>query len=129
MIIKKSPEDFVVTEKTKLNLNPAGRYSYFLMEKKNITTLDAARQVSRHLNVPLRLVNYAGTKDKHAITKQAISVYGCKERNDLVISENLKIYYIGQGNERLNLGDLEGNYFTIKRYLGRRECRLLSQPE
>ena len=106
--IKEKPEDFVVKEILNLNKKKKGKYSYFLLKKKNWNTLDLVKKLSKKLN---RDVKYAGLKDKQAVTEQYVSVEGVKE-----IKFNIKdvsIRKVGEGDEPIILGGLDGNKFEI----------------
>ena len=112
--IKQKPEDFIVEEIIKLELNEKGPYSYFLLEKINLDTEQAIQNICKELNLQRKYVSYCGNKDKIAITKQYISIQNLnkeKRKNYDFNFYNLK--FIGQGNERLNLGSHDGNKFTI----------------
>ena len=72
--IKQIPEDFVVKERIKLRFDEKGQYSYFLLKKRNYTTERAVSMVAEKLRVKRKYINYAGNKDKKAVTEQVISV-------------------------------------------------------
>jgi len=110
--VKERPEDFYVREIKSLELYPKGRYAYFLLTKKNLSTLDAVRIVAKHLGVPEESVGFGGLKDKRAISEQFISVDRPKRIKELS-TENLRLKFLGYGNEPVSLGDIEGNYFEV----------------
>jgi len=114
-ILKQIPEDFKVKEIPLLELHPSGEYSYFELKKKNYNTLTAIRIIADKLNIHLKNIGFAGTKDKNAITEQAISIrYIKKEKiSKLQTLNNIEVTYIGQGKKPLSLGDLKGNQFKI----------------
>ncbi len=109
--IKTIPEDFIVKEINKLKYNNNGKYSYYLLKKKNYTTIDAIDVISKKLNIKSKYVNFAGTKDKLAITTQHISIKNGPKK-DLKL-EDIELKFLGKGNERLNLGNLKANDFII----------------
>ncbi|ACX73032.1 tRNA pseudouridine synthase D TruD [Methanocaldococcus vulcanius M7] len=105
------PEDFIVEE----IINPekiAGDKCYlYILTKKNIESLKALSYISKKFKIPLKDIGYCGLKDRHAITKQYISIP--KYYKKLYLEEpNLKLKPIGISRFLL-LGDLEGNKFTI----------------
>ncbi|MGM5487730.1 MAG: tRNA pseudouridine(13) synthase TruD [Nanobdellota archaeon] len=108
-LIKHFPEDFIVEEVPNYEFFEAGRYAYFLLEKRNYTTLRALDQVARVLRVPLKHIGYAGIKDKHALTKQYISV----PRGKPFAQPDLSLTFVGYRDTPLSLGDLWGNAFTL----------------
>lgn len=116
-IIKQIPEDFVVREKKQLVLHESGVYSYFLLRKRDYTTEKAVAFIAKQLQIPRKYINYAGTKDRRAVTEQYVSIRGYaprfQEYSQEKIFGDLTLRYLGRGNERLNLGSHEGNAFVI----------------
>ena len=87
---------------------------HLTMEKFNKDTNDAVRQIARHCRVSQKRIGYAGMKDKRAITAQRISVW----RPDVERLEGFDKRYVALrdaewGDERIEIGSLEGNRFTI----------------
>lgn len=130
--LKQIPEDFVVkeiskveiankvelTDKNKItNKNPAdhsSRFIYCKLKKKNRTTLDAIKEIAKSLHLREKEVGFAGSKDKHALTEQLISLpIEKKEKLAQIKLENISVELIGYGNQPISLGDLEGNEFEI----------------
>jgi len=109
--IKQIPEDFVVREISSLSMNPNGKYSYYKLKKTRLTTMQAVERVTKTLKVNLKYLNFAGTKDKHAVTTQFVSISQGPEKG--FSQENLTLTFVGKGNQRLNLGMLQGNSFEI----------------
>jgi len=110
-IIKQIPEDFVVKERIKLSFNEQGAYSYFLLKKRNYTTEKAVLLIAKRLRIKRKYINYAGSKDKNAVTEQVISINA--DVNKGFRTEDLSLAFLGKGSERINLGSLEGNDFII----------------
>ena len=110
-LIKEKPEDFVVKEIRKLNVDETGKYSYYLIKKRNYTTLEAIQRIADKLNVNAKKIGFAGTKDKVAIAEQAISILNGPKK-DLYLKD-IKLKFLGKGKEQISLGDLEGNEFEI----------------
>jgi len=108
--IKQIPEDFIVKEIMDLKLEP-GRYSYYLLKKKNYNTIDAIRVIAKNFRINRKFINFAGTKDRNAITEQYISI-SRGPKKDLHLKD-IDVKFLGTGCERLNLGTREGNEFTI----------------
>lgn len=112
--IKTVPEDFYVREIIDLKISKiseSGPFSYYILKKTNCSTIDAINLVSKKFNIQRKNINFAGTKDKKAITEQVISIkQGPKHDFDL---GKVKLQFMGYGEEQLNLGDNSGNYFEI----------------
>ena len=112
--IKQSPEDFIVKEISNVEINETGGYSYFLLKKKNYTTVRALQHIAQVLRIPLKRLGFAGTKDKNAVTEQVVSVKDVsKEKLEHVNLKDIEIKFLGKGEKPVSLGDLEGNYFEI----------------
>jgi len=112
--IKQEPEDFFVKEIINLKTKDEGEYTYFILKKKNYTTLRALQHIAEQLGVQLKRFGFAGTKDKKAVTEQAVSAKNIDSgRLEKIKLKDIEIEVIGKGEEPISLGDLEGNYFRI----------------
>src|SRR3989338_4960680 len=104
--IKTEPEHFIVEEQLKLPLIEKGSYTYYSLWKRDLDHFRALTRVSEKLHVPLKHINVAGTKDKRAVTTQYFSVFRGKPAS--FDESDLKVTFLGYGDERLQLGSLEG---------------------
>jgi len=111
--IKQIPEDFIVKEINNIHLEDIGKYSYFILKKKNYNSLRAIETISNKLNIHIKNIGYAGNKDKNAITEQVISIKNGNKTIENLILKDIELKYLGKGNEKIFLGNLEGNDFTI----------------
>jgi tRNA pseudouridine13 synthase len=108
--IKQTPEDFIVEEVSNIEIEEKGGYTYFILEKKDFDTEKAVLKIADFFRISRRLFGYAGNKDRHAVTKQYVSVRGKIENHDFT---DFKTKIIGKGDKPISLGDLSGNKFTI----------------
>lgn len=108
--IKSKPEDFIVEEIPVFENKKSGKYTYFLLEKRNYNTEKVIQKLSRYYNIPRKRFGYAGSKDKRAVTKQYCSVKG---RIKAVELNDISVKVVGYGDEPISLGDLSSNKFTI----------------
>lgn len=115
MKIKQIPEDFVVEEIIDLpELKDSGEQTYFWLTKKNWTTENAMRAISRACNTSQRRFKFAGSKDKIAVTKQLVSAFKIPaEVLQKIRLKDISIEVIGQGESPISLGTLQGNKFQI----------------
>ncbi|MEM4247928.1 MAG: tRNA pseudouridine(13) synthase TruD, partial [Candidatus Nanoarchaeia archaeon] len=114
MKIKQTPEDFVVEEIINLKTADSGDYTYFWLTKKNWTTVRAIKAIAKKCRATFRRFKFAGTKDKFAVTKQAVSAYKiAPEVLRQVKIKDIQIEIIGKGSEQISLGDLIRNRFEI----------------
>jgi tRNA pseudouridine13 synthase len=83
------------------------------LEKINTDTNTAIALLSRGLGLSKSRIGYAGMKDKRAITAQRISIYGADtDKIERFGAKGLGLKNPSWG-ERLELGDLKGNQFTL----------------
>ncbi|MBN1645215.1 tRNA pseudouridine(13) synthase TruD, partial [Candidatus Woesearchaeota archaeon] len=112
--IKQKPEDFIVKEISNIKLDSKGKYTYFLLKKKDYTTLRALEMTARELRTPVKKFGFAGNKDRRAVTSQLCSAEGVSEKRlEEVKLKDIEISFKGKGDKPVCLGDLEGNSFEI----------------
>jgi len=112
--LKELPEDFIVKEKSTIEIGDEGEYTYFLLKKKNYTTHRALEHIAGALRKPLKDFGFAGSKDKAAITEQVCSVKNVsEERLEGIEIPDLELKFLGRGNRPVSLGLLEGNFFEV----------------
>ncbi|MBN2457567.1 tRNA pseudouridine(13) synthase TruD [Candidatus Woesearchaeota archaeon] len=117
--IKQLPEDFIVKEKLDLKLSENGTYNYYLLKKKGYSTFDAIELIAKKLRIMPKFINAAGLKDRQAVTEQTISISkGVKRNYDFTYKKGdenryVKLEFLGRGDERINIGTLDGNYFDL----------------
>ena len=108
-------EDFLVEELPKAF--PAceeGDYLHFTLEKRNWETIAAVKSIARSLGVSTGRFGYAGNKDKKALTRQRVAVWGVKPNRLMEVRiDGIRLYDFVISDSRLSLGDLEGNQFRI----------------
>ncbi len=124
MKIKETPQDFVVEEilldETVLEIGKQQEFSsgngenlIFVMEKTNWDTISAIRELGKRLHCSDKRLGFAGTKDRRAVTAQRCSAWNIKkEELEKIKIKDISLTPLEHGN-RINLGDLWGNKFTI----------------
>ncbi|MBW2964594.1 tRNA pseudouridine(13) synthase TruD [Candidatus Woesearchaeota archaeon] len=116
--IKSKPEDFVVEEQIEIDLDDSGDYAYFWLWKKGHDTIWAVEKIASRLRLRSRDIGFAGAKDRHAVTRQVVSIkdpgrrVGEESLSDLK-APDISFEYIGRGKSPVSLGDLTGNRFEI----------------
>ncbi len=114
---KEKPENFIIEEVPLYPFSHCGDHLILKIEKRNITTLEVIRRISKTLNIREKLIGYAGLKDKFSISTQFISVPYSKENERKIYKiedENLKILDTFLHKNKLRPGHLKGNIFTVK---------------
>lgn len=115
--IKQRHEDFLVEEVPLYDPTGEGEHIYLLIEKKDLSTSHAVGIIANHFGVDERHVGYAGMKDRRAITRQVISIHvPGKKPEDFpsIRHEKLTVLWTDQHTNKLRLGHLKGNRFSIK---------------
>jgi len=115
MKIKELFEDFIVYEVPSIKkLKERGKFTYFVLMKKDYTTISALKLISKKIKIPLKYFGFAGNKDRHAITFQLCSVrFAGIQRLKNVSLIGIRVIPVGKGDKPIKLGDLKGNYFKI----------------
>lgn len=113
--LRQDPADFIVEE---INLEKkggtSGPYLICTLTKTNWELQHAIKEIAKRLGISHRRIGWAGTKDRNAVTKQRISLYKVTAEQVLEIRlKDILLEPVGQSNEALSLGDLEGNSFAI----------------
>ena len=112
---KQTPRDFVVEEIPLYEFNGEGEHLILHVRKKGLSTLELIAVIAKYLGIKNKEIGYAGLKDKHAMTKQYISLHKkYEEKMDNFSHENIKILSKTYHNNKLRIGHLAGNRFFIK---------------
>lgn len=112
---KQTPRDFVVEEIPLYEFSGDGEHLVLHVRKKELSTLELVGILAKYLNIQNKEIGYAGLKDKHAMTKQYISLH--KKHEEALESfehENIKILSKTYHNNKIRIGHLKGNRFYIK---------------
>lgn len=113
--VRREPEDFEVEEIPLYPASGVGRHTYFVVEKKGVSTFHAADLVARALGVSVRQIGYAGMKDAHALSRQTFSVEGVPLERVLALRlQGIRIVSATRHRNKLKIGHLRGNRFRIR---------------
>ena len=111
---RSSPETFFVEEMPAYLPSGEGDHTYLWIEKKDLTTLDAVNRLARVLGLGARDIGYAGMKDRHATTRQWLSLPGVDpERARTVAIDGLRVLEVSRHRNKLRVGHLDGNRFEV----------------
>ena len=122
-ILKERPEDFLVEELPLYEPSGEGEHLYLYIEKRELTTQEAASRVARAFRIGRRDVSWAGLKDKHAVTRQHLSLHLPKADADAEAQaverinehdDRLRIHWADRHGNKLRRGHLAGNRFVIR---------------
>ncbi|ASJ01864.1 tRNA pseudouridine(13) synthase TruD [Thermococcus profundus] len=111
--IKTQPEDFVVIEDPIPSIFEGRKHAIFLLKKRNWDTMAAVKEIAKRAGIRHRDIGFAGTKDRHAVTYQYISVPAeAKERVKGLQIKDIELRFVSSGRF-IKLGHLIGNRFRI----------------
>jgi len=111
--IKVLPEDFVVIEEPLPQIFEGRKHAIFLLKKRNWDTMAVIKEIAKRAGISHRDIGFAGTKDRHAITYQYISVpAGAREKVESVQIRDIQLRFVSYGRF-IKLGHLLGNRFRI----------------
>ncbi|VDO08542.1 unnamed protein product [Rodentolepis nana] len=91
-------------------------YCHFVLYKEGKDTMQALHIVGRMLKINSKAFNYAGTKDKRAITTQNVSIKNISARRLSTLNPRLNGIKLGNFSyvaTPIKLGELYGNRFSI----------------
>jgi tRNA pseudouridine13 synthase len=113
--IKAQPEDFQVEEIPAYEPSGQGEHLYLWVQKRGIGADYFLRQIARRLGVPSEEIGTAGLKDRHAITRQWVSVPASAEpRLPELDGDGITLLSHTRHGNKLKPGHLRGNRFTIR---------------
>jgi tRNA pseudouridine13 synthase len=110
-----SPERFIVEEIPAYAPSGEGTHTFVWIEKRGLTTFDAIARLAKAFGVPDRDIGHAGMKDKHATTRQWLSVPGIDPARALAFAGDDAVRVLEAANHphKLRLGHLKGNRFEV----------------
>lgn len=126
--IRISPRDFIVEEilpdgriikfddsNFSFGDNEPGLYTEFVLKKQNIESHNALYKITSALDCDILDINISGTKDKTAYTTQRATIWRVKPEELLKLQiKGITIQSPRTTIYKTFLGNLKGNYFTIK---------------
>lgn len=113
--LRERDEDFAVDEIAAYEPSGDGEHVWVWIEKRDLTTPLAAERLAAAADVPERDIGWAGMKDRHAITRQWLSLPPpAKPERVLGFDEGgLRVLRVTRHTNKLRTGHLRGNRFAI----------------
>jgi tRNA pseudouridine13 synthase len=112
--IKANPDDFQVEEIPSYLPSGSGDHIYLWLEKRGVGSEQLAKGIARRLGVHVGEIGMAGQKDRHAVTRQWISVpREAEAKIERLNGEGLTVLQVSRHTNKLKPGHLRGNRFTI----------------
>lgn len=122
--IKEEPENFIVDEilsNGSLASNPIpiteeGKIYWVCLKKRMWNTLDLSKEIAKRLHTSEKYINYAGIKDRVAVTYQCFSINS--ERENIIEKINqikdIEVTEFWKSKKWITSEDILGNSFEIK---------------
>ena len=103
MKLKRIVEDFQVEELVGLAAR-GGPFAFYRLTKQSLGTPEAIDAILHRWNLGRWQVAYAGLKDRHALTKQFVTIKGGPRRG--LAETNLQLDYVGQADRPIQARDI-----------------------
>jgi tRNA pseudouridine13 synthase len=110
MKLKRLPEDFQVEEQVSL-VAAAGPFALYRLTKHSLGTLEAIDAIMQRWNLDRRQIAFAGLKDKHALTRQYVTIHEGPKRG--LAQTNFELEYLGHAPRPIHASDIVANRFSI----------------
>ena len=114
-VIKTSAADFLVDEILGFEPSGEGEHLFLKIEKTGLSTHELIDQIALDFNIKPRDVGYSGLKDKHAITRQWLSLHLAGQMQSMKIPETSSYKILAQGwhAKKLKPGSHRSNRFEV----------------
>jgi tRNA pseudouridine13 synthase len=114
--LRTTDDDFVVDEELPYAPSGAGDHVFVRIEKRGTTTVDAARALARALGVRDRDIGIAGMKDRHAVTRQWLSLPPpvAPEQALAVELPGVRVLEAHRHAHKLRTGHVRANRFVLR---------------
>ncbi|RMD76934.1 MAG: tRNA pseudouridine(13) synthase TruD, partial [Lentisphaerae bacterium] len=121
-IIKRTPEDFQVTEELAYAPCGEGPHLYLYVEKRGLNTADIVAVLKRAFAVKNADIGFAGNKDRHALTRQWFSIHLPRFPAEHVIEKileehltgsNIEVLRVERHRNKIRRGHARFNHFKV----------------
>jgi tRNA pseudouridine13 synthase len=114
-VLRSHPEDFVVEELPAYEPSGSGDHVFVTIEKRSLTTPQAVEAIARALGIRSADIGWAGMKDRHAVTRQQLSLPPpCTPEAALDLRlDGIAILAAARHPHKLRTGHLRGNRFVL----------------
>jgi tRNA pseudouridine13 synthase len=114
--LRTTREDFFVDEEPAYLPSGEGEHVFAKIEKRGLTTSMAVERIAKALNVKDRDIGVAGMKDRHAVTRQWISLPPPTQVGavEALVLEDITILEVGKHGNKLRTGHVRSNRFQLR---------------
>ncbi len=115
-VLRSSDDDFVVDEEPAYLPSGAGDHVFVRIEKRGLTTRHAVRLIATAVGVDERDVGVAGLKDRHAVTRQWLSLPPPIHPDQAlaITVEGVKVLEAARHGHKLRTGHVRANRFVLR---------------
>lgn len=114
---KSVPEDFQVNEYFEGQFSGEGEHIVLRIEKRGLTTEEVVKSLARLVNKPVKLISYAGLKDRQALATQWLSIHApgeVIEGIETLEAPGWRVLECTRHHKKLRPGYLTGNQFVMR---------------
>ena len=113
--LRATADDFEVEEVPAYAPTGEGDHVWVWIEKRGVTTPAAAAIVARAARAPVRDVGWAGMKDRHAVTRQWLSLPPPTRPEEVegLDADGVRVLAVTRHRNKLRTGHLSGNRFAL----------------
>lgn len=110
------PEDFLVDEMPAFLPSGSGEHCFLRIEKRLLSTQEAIARLATALGADPAAAGFAGMKDRVAVARQWISLWGVDPERALALRglDGVRVLDAARHPHRLRTGQLRGNRFTVR---------------
>lgn len=113
-LIRTKEADFEVEEIPAYQPGGSGEHLFLWIEKRGVAAAELIARLARILQIQSSEIGVAGQKDRHAVTRQFVSVpRRCEPRLSGLDSSEIRILNATPHSNKLRTGHLHGNRFRI----------------
>lgn len=113
--IKLRPEDFIVDEIPLYEPCGEGEHLYLRVQKIGVSHGELLSFLRRQFNVTNAEIGYAGMKDKHAVTRQTVSIHLHEDPPSTEIEhDRITVLWADRHRNKIKRGHLRGNRFSVR---------------
>jgi tRNA pseudouridine13 synthase len=112
--LKLTPTDFIVEEIPIYEPNGEGEHLFLWIEKEGLAGPELTNHIARVLDIKSQDIGMAGLKDKHAITRQYVSIPNkYADKVPQLETKQVRVLSATRHVNKLRTGHLKGNRFEI----------------
>jgi len=115
-VLKSRPLDFQVTEELGFEPEGEGEHLFLQVEKTGLSTAELIARIAHDYSLKPQLISYSGLKDKHALTRQWLSLHlpGKPSPTDLDGGEGYRVLQQARHHKKLRRGTHKFNSFQLR---------------